>query len=168
MPTPEQIRKKLEEMAKQHGPAVSNIAKVVSVDEAKATCELEDEDGQLIHNVRLRPVLNGNRSFIQIPKIGTFVLAIRIEDDEDWMVVGCDEVTKVGYYIGSTLFEIDATGFLLKKENETLKKLMGDLIVEIKAMSFTVTTPSGPGATAVLNNIVQFTSIETRFNQFLK
>jgi len=168
MPTPEQIRKKLEEMAKSHGPAVSNIAKVVSVDEAKATCELEDEDGQLIHNVRLRPVLNGNKSFIQIPKIGTFVLAIRIEDDEDWMVVGCDEVTKVGYYIGNTLFEIDATGFLLKKENENLKKLMGDLIVEIKAMSFTVTTPSGPGATAVLNNIVQFTSIETRFNQFLK
>jgi hypothetical protein len=27
MPTPEQIRKKLEEMAKSHGPAVSNIAK---------------------------------------------------------------------------------------------------------------------------------------------
>lgn len=166
--TPEQLRNRLEEMAKANGPAVSNIAKVKSVDEDKAICVLEDEDGQEIPDVRLRPVLNGKKSFIQIPKVGTFVLAIRIEDDDDWMVIACDEVDKIAWYAGTTTFEID-NGFLLKKENETLKKLMADLIGACKNMSFIVTTPdTNNGSTTVLNNLAEFTAIETRFNQFLK
>lgn len=168
MATAAQIREAFEKMAKNGGPAVSNIAKVKSVDETKATCVLIDEDGQEFFDVRLRPVLTGNKSFILVPKVGSYVLAVRVEDDEDWMVIAADEIEKIGYYIGNTIFEIDATGFLFKKENESLKKLMVDLLGAIKAMSFTVTTPSGPGATNALNNSAQFTAIETRFNQFLK
>ena len=96
MPTPEQIRAALKEMAKNDGPAVSNIAKVKSVDETKATCVLVDEDGQEIFDVRLRPVLTGNKSFILVPKVGSYVLAVRVEDDEDWMVIASDEIDKVG------------------------------------------------------------------------
>lgn len=92
--TLENIREQLQQMAGSVGPAVSNIAKVKSVDESKATCTLEDEDGQEILEVRLRPVLSGKKSFLQIPKVGSFVLAIRIEDDSDWMVISCDEVEK--------------------------------------------------------------------------
>jgi hypothetical protein len=168
MATPEQIRAKLKQMAKDDGPAVSNIAKVKSVNETKATCVLVDEDDQEIFDVRLRPVLTGNKSFILVPKVGSFVLAVRVEDDEDWMVIAADEIEKIGYYIGTSIFEIDATGFLLKKQNETLKKIMVDLVGAVKAMSFVVTTPSGPGATATLNNLAQFTAIESRINEFLK
>ncbi|MGZ9677547.1 hypothetical protein [Flavobacterium sp. GNP001] len=46
MATAEQIREGFKAMAKSDGPAVSNIAKVKSVDETKATCVLIDEDGQ--------------------------------------------------------------------------------------------------------------------------
>lgn len=92
--TLENIREQLQQMAGSVGPAVSNIAKVKSVDESKATCTLEDEDGQEILEVRLRPVLSGRKSFLQIPKVGSFVLAIRIEDDSDWMIISCDEVEK--------------------------------------------------------------------------
>lgn len=92
--TLENIREQLQQMAGSVGPAVSNIAKVKSVDEGKATCTLEDEDGQEILEVRLRPVLSGKKSFLQIPKVGSFVLAIRIEDDNDWLVIACDEVEK--------------------------------------------------------------------------
>lgn len=92
--TLENIREQLQQMAGSVGPAVSNIAKVKSVDESKATCTLEDEDGQEILEVRLRPVLSGKKSFLQIPKVGSFVLAIRIEDDSDWMIISCDEVEK--------------------------------------------------------------------------
>lgn len=169
MATPEQIRAALEEMAKKSGPAVSNIAKVKSVNEIKATCTLIDEDGLEYLNVRLRPVLTGKKSFILVPKIGSQVLAVRVEDDDDWMIIAADEITKIGYYIGNAIFEIDANGFLLKKENETLKKLMTDLISAIKAMSFTLTTPDTiNGSTTLLNNLAQFTAIETRINQFLK
>ena len=169
MPTPEQIRKAFEEMAKKDGPAVSNIAKVKSVDETKATCVLVDENGMEIFDVRLRPVLTGNKSFILVPKVGSYVLAVRVEDDDDWMVIASDEIEKIGYYIGTAIFEIDATGFLLKKENETLKKIMVDLVGAVKAMSFTLTTPDTiNGATTALVNTAQFTAIETRINQFLK
>jgi hypothetical protein len=169
--TPEQIRNRLEEIAKAHGPGASNIAKVKLVNEAKASCILEDEDGQEIHDVRLRPVLNGKKSFIQIPKVGTFVLAIRIEDDDDWMVIACDEIDKVVWYVGATTFEIN-DGFLLKKENETLKKLMADLIEACKNLSFTVTTTgtatNQAGTTTTILNLTEFISIEKRFNKFLK
>ena len=171
MATPEQIREKLKEMAKVHGPAVSNIAKVKSVDETKATCVLVDEDGQEIFNVRLRPVLSGNKSFILVPKVGCFVLAIRVEDDDDWMIIAADEITKVGYYIGASIFEIDNTGFLLKKENETLKKIMVDLITAIKSIQLTVSTTgtatAQTGQTTSVVNLADFIAIETRINQFL-
>lgn len=169
MATAEQIRAKLKEMAKNDGPAVSNIAKVQSVDEAKAICVLIDEDGQEFFDVRLRPVLTGNKSFILVPKTGSYVLAVRVEDDEDWMVIAADEIEKIGYYIGDTIIEIDSSGFLLQKENETLKKIMVDLIGAIKAMSFALTTPDTiNGTTTALVNTAQFTAIETRINQFLK
>lgn len=169
MPTAEQIRKRLEQMAKNDGPAVSNIAKVKTVDEQKGTCVLIDEDGQEILDVRLRPVLTDKKSFILVPKVGSYVLAVRIEDNDDWMVLAADEIEKIGYYIGSTIFEIDAMGFLLKKENETLKKILADLVGAVKAMSFTLTTPDTiNGNTTLLNNVSQFTDIETRINQFLK
>lgn len=169
MPTAEQIRKRLEQMAKNDGPAVSNIAKVKTVDEQKGTCVLIDEDGQEILDVRLRPVLTDKKSFVLVPKVGSYVLAVRIEDNDDWMVLAADEIEKIGYYIGSTIFEIDAMGFLLKKENETLKKILADLVGAVKAMSFTLKTPDTiNGNTTLLNNVSQFTDIETRINQFLK
>jgi hypothetical protein len=169
MATAEQIRAGFQQMAKMNGPAVSNIAKVKSVDESKSICTLIDEDGQDILNVRLRPVLTGNKSFILVPKVGSYVLAIRVEDDDDWLVIAADEIEKVGYYIGNTIVEIDKSGFLFQKENETLKKIMSDFIGAVKAMSFTLTTPDTiNGSTTLLNNAAQFTAIETRINQFLK
>ena len=169
MPTPEQIRAAFEKMAKEDGPAVSNIAKVKSVDETKATCVLVDENEQEIFDVRLRPVLTGKKSFILVPKVGSLVLAVRVEDDDDWMVIASDEIERIGYYIETSIFEMDSTGFLLKKENETLRKIMVDLIGAVKAMSFTLTTPDTiNGSTTLLNNATQFTAIETRINGFLK
>lgn len=169
MATPEQIREGLQKMAKDNGPAVSNIAKIKSVDETKAVCVLVDEDGQEFFDVRLRPVLSDKKSFILVPKVGSYVLAVRVEDDDDWMVIAADEVTKVGYYIGNTIIEIDATGFLLQKENETLKKIMVDLVGAIKALSFTLTTPDTiTGTTTAIVNLAQFESVEARINQFLK
>lgn len=172
MATAAEIRAKLEEMAKAHGPAVSNIAQVKSVNENKGTCVLEDEDGQEIPDVRLQPVLTGKKSFIQLPKVGSQVLAIRIEDDDDWLIIACEEITKVVFTVGVTRFEFDDLGFLLKKENESLKKLMNDLLSAIEQMKFSVTTAgtatAQTGQTVALTNAAQFANIKTRFNQFLK
>lgn len=169
MLTPEQIREGLKKMAKDHGPAVSNIAEVKSVDVEKQTCVLIDEDGLELFDVRLRSVLNENKSILIVPKVGSYVLAVRVEDDDDWMVIGYDEIESFSYQTKKTVFAFDDKGFLLQKENETLKKLMTDLIAAIKNISFAVTTPDTiNGNTTVLNNLAQFESVETRFKDFLK
>jgi hypothetical protein len=161
--TSEQLRIGFEEMAKAHGPTVSNIAKVKSVNETKAICILEDEDGQEIPDVRLRPVLNGNKSFIQIPKVGTFVLAVRIEDDDDWMVIACDEITKVVYYVGKTVFEL-SDKIQLKAGGENMANLIDALFTAIGNMVFT--TDNGP--TIKLINKAEFDNLKIKFNTLLK
>ncbi|MEB3380756.1 hypothetical protein VL762_13720, partial [Flavobacterium psychrophilum] len=84
-------------------------------------------------------------------------------------VVNTSEIEKFSLVISTCKFEVHNTGFLLQKENETLKKIMIDLVGAVKQMSFTLTTPDTiNGATTLLNNISQFISIETRINQFLK
>ena len=163
MATPEQIREGLQKMAKDHGPAVSNIATVKSVDEEKAVCVLEDEDGQEIFEVRLRPVLNGNKSFLQVPKVGSLVLTIRIEDDDDWMVIACDEIEKIIYHVGENVFEL-SDKFKIAANGENLKDLIDDLFTAIGNMSFT--TNNGP--TIALINSVEFTDLKTKFNTLLK
>lgn len=160
--TPEQIRQGLKEMAKKVGPAVSNIAKVKSVDEEAATCVLIDEDGQEIFEVRLRPVLNGNKSFILVPKVGTYVLAVRVEDDDDWMVVGYDEITKVGLYLNTVEIEFKDK-IHMKANGENLATLVNDLFVAINNMVFT--TPNG--STTGLVNATEFEGIKERFTKLL-
>jgi hypothetical protein len=163
MPTPEQIRKKLEEMAKSHGPAVSNIAKVKTVDESKATCVLVDEDDQEIFDVRLHPVLSGNKSFLQIPKIGSYVLSIRVEDDDDWMVIACDEVDKVVWYVGETMLEL-TDKVSIQAGGQNLADLIDELFTAIDNMVFT--TNAGP--TINLVNKVEFDQLKLKFKTLLK
>jgi hypothetical protein len=90
-------------MAKDDGPAVSNIAKVKSVDENKATCVLIDEDGQEIFDVRLRQF--SQVKFILVPKVGSYVLAVRVEDDDDWMVITA-EIEKVSIMLVTRLWSL--------------------------------------------------------------
>lgn len=102
MATEAEIRQRLQEMAGSYAPDVSNIAQVKSVNEEECTCTLVDDDGQEFFEVRLRPVTGKNKSLLQIPKEGSFVLAVRIESSEEWMVVACDEVEKVQLIVGKS------------------------------------------------------------------
>jgi hypothetical protein len=163
MATADQIREGLQKMAKSQGPAVSNIATVKSVDEKKATCVLIDEDGQEIFEVRLRPVLTGNKSFILLPKVGSQVLAVRVEDDDDWMVIACDEIEKVGYYLNGVEIEFKEK-LKFNANGEKLATLMDDLFSAIGNMVFT--TPNGP--TTSLVNAPQFEALKERFTNLLE
>lgn len=92
----EQIRQRLKEMASEVGPDASMLAQVKSVNEEQMTCDLyDDESGLDFFDVRLRPVLDGKKSVTMIPKIETWVLAIRIEDSDDWMIIATGEIEKL-------------------------------------------------------------------------
>lgn len=160
--TLENIREQLQQMAGSVGPAVSNIAKVKSVDESKATCTLEDEDGQEVLEVRLRPVLSGKKSFLQIPKIGSFVLAIRIEDNDDWMIVACDEVEKFVWNTAQAEIEI-SDKIHIEANEKSLLELMEKLFQIIEKGYQTNT-----GTTIQLILKPQFEQLKNEFKQLLK
>jgi len=160
--TPEQARLRLEEIAKGHAPPVTNIAKVKSVDVDAGVCVLIDEDDQEIFDVRLRPVVSNNKSFLAIPKVNSYVMAVRIEDSEDWMLIACDEVEKYVFTVGSTVFEL-SNKVHIESGGESLATLMDDLFTLIAAMVFV--TPAG-NSTALLN-AAAFSQLQLRFKTLL-
>lgn len=113
MASDEELRERLRKMAGTYAPDVSNIAQVDSVNEKDCTCTLVDEDGQEYFNVRLKPITGKNKSLLQIPKKDSFVLAVRIESSEEWMVVACEEVEKVQLLVGSSEIVVTETDILL-------------------------------------------------------
>ena len=158
----EQIREGLHAMAARFGPAATMIAIVDSVDEVNQLCTLDDDD-LLIYEVRLRALITGNENIIIVPKVGSYVLALRLENTEEWMVLACDQIDKIKVVVGNSSFEMDGETFLFKNDVDTLKDLMNDLLQAIQEMVFTTNV----GPTINLVNAVAFASIQTRFNNFL-
>lgn len=120
----EQIRQSLKRWCETYGPAPTILATVVSVDEDNSTCILKDDDENEIPDVRLRPVLDGNESMTIFPKAGTWCLAIRIEKEEQWMLIAAGEFEKWKMKIGTTIIEQNATGLLVQKDTDTLKEIL--------------------------------------------
>ncbi|WP_395075406.1 hypothetical protein [Flavobacterium sp.] len=141
------------------------IAKVVSVDKAKGTCTV-NADGLDYFGVQLSAVVDDNQNnFYLFPKVKSWVLVSPINEDINRLYVESNsEIESLELVIKTVKFQIDKDGFLLKKENETLKALMVDLIDAIKVMSFATNV----GPTISLINLPQFISIENRFKNFLK
>lgn len=134
----DEIRKALGAFSSRYGPQNTMLATVKSVDEGEFTCVLVDDDNDELEypDVRLRPVLDGNESITVFPKVGTWALVVRIEEDEDWMVIAVGEADKISNLaeteiksiVGTSEFTID-DGFLMQKGSDTLKQIL-TLIVE--------------------------------------
>lgn len=148
-------------------------AVVVSVDKTQGTCTAK-ADGLEFTNVQLSAVIDDNaNNFFLFPKVGSSVLVSPINEDLHRLYVEAySEIESLSLVIEGVSFKVDATGFLLKKENETLKALMVDLIGAVKNMSFLVNTTgtaaAQTGTTNTLVNLAEFTAVENRFKQFLK
>lgn len=140
-------------------------AQVVSMDKDKGTCVVNDGDIDYT-DVQLSATIedNGKRFFL-FPKVGSFVLVSPINEDIHRLYVEFfSEVEELNFETEKSQIKINDEGFLLKKENETLAKLMSDLLQEIQKMKFTTNT----GSTIKLVNQSQFKEIEKRFNNLLK
>lgn len=149
----EQIREALKKLSGEVGPLQTLLATVLSVDADEYTCVVSDEDIE-IADVRLRPVLNGEQSITLFPKVGSFVLIIRLEDDAEWMVLAADEIDSYRIKTGNMIFEMKNGKFNVESGAETLGKCIDDLIIEIQAIF-------APKNTAAI------TAIQLRFKQLL-
>ena len=144
--------------------AVTFYAMVVSVDKEKGTC-LAADDG-LEYKARLSAVINNeSEKFFLFPKVGSKVLIACIEEDLHQLYVAkYSDIEDFQLKIADSILVMDASGFNFKKENESLRSLVLELIDGIKKMRFT--TNFGP--TINLINIADFEAVETKFKSLLK
>ncbi|MRI64525.1 hypothetical protein EDM00_11090 [Ornithobacterium rhinotracheale] len=158
-----ELQNALSAFTKRATPTIA--VEVVSVDKKKGICRVKDDS--IEYNVRLTATEVENESekrFYLFPKVGSSILIAPIEEDMNrYYIVAYSEVESFDYKVGEVHFLVNAEGFLLKKENETLKALMADLIATIKRMKFTTNT----GSTIKLVNEPEFTALEKRFNHLL-
>lgn len=140
-------------------------ATVVSVNKDKGTCvvsdgELEYEDVQLSATVE-----EGGKRFFLFPRVGSFVFVSPVQEDIHRLYVEFwSEIEDFDLNVEGARMQIDKNGFLLKKNEETLAKIMADFLKAIKAMKFQTNT----GVTIKLLNEADFIAIEKRFKDLLK
>lgn len=165
MDKPAQIREALKRMAGEVGPQFSMLAQVKSVSEDDFTCDLyDDESGLDFFDVRLRPVIDGKESLTIIPKVDSWVLAIRLEDSDDWMIIAVGEAEKFHLKCDQIVINGGSKGGLVNwpdaKEQHDLVK---QFITAVKEVCGTPITEPGNGAPsafqAALNSAVS--SIQT-------
>lgn len=129
----EQIRQRLKEVIRETVGEITILGTVKSVDDEEFTCVIKDDDSDAEYpDVRLRPVVDGKEGLVVFPKVGTWALAIKIETDEDYVVVSVGEIDKWRLSIGSTVIEQTSSGLVIKKGTDTLKDAL-DLIIEAVA-----------------------------------
>ena len=140
-------------------------ATVVSVDKDNGTCTVNDGELEYTDVLLSAQMAENGKRFYLFPKVNSWVMISPIQEDLNRLYVEFySEIEAFDLQIEETRIHIDTNGFLLKKQNETLKKLMVDLLQEIQKMKFTTNT----GSTILLVNKPQFLSIENRFKNFLK
>ncbi len=155
--------KAIQDLSKTGDELYGKVCKVTAVDIESKTCDLEPVDGTgELFDVPWSPDTEEDGMLLQ-PKEGSMVLVVFI-DKHHAQICNVSELDKMHLTIGTVEFKVDASGFMLKKENENLKLLMGDLLTAIKAMKFT--TNAGP--TIALINLADFEALEPRFDNLLK
>lgn len=156
----DKLKKTLSELAKNSTPIQTVWVEVTEVDWEERTMTAIGVDDELEYY----DVLLGLGSIDLKPKKGSTCLIGIIENqDTASFLINADQIEEIDINVEDCQLKIN-NGFLLKKENETLAKLMSDLLKEIQKMKFTTNT----GSTILLVNKPQFLAIENRFKDFLK
>lgn len=156
-----ELKKIIQELAQTGEEKYAKICEVMSVDAQNKTADLQPLDGTSpIYDAFLQVDENG--VFVE-PKVGSLVACVFVTK-EIAVVVNHSQIRQFQLKIQQTEFLIDKKGFLLKKDDETLAKLMADLLQEIQKMKFTTNT----GSTIQLVNQMEFKKIENRFKTLLK
>jgi hypothetical protein len=139
-------------MAKEAQRFITFVAKVEAVDINKGTCQVEPVDGNpSYYGVRLVPsVDNVVDGVVPVPKVGSFVICGKLENENDVFVMVPGEVTK--YIIKCSdggVIELNGNGFSMVK-GETLQtelnKLKATVQLILNAINSAVPVVDNSGA----------------------
>ena len=132
------------------------IAAVKSVDKNKCTCTIENDSVEYF-NVRLRPTVGNNNGIVLYPKIGATVLAVKIENSEQWAVVFATEYDSAEILIDSIVLNNGNFGGLVKIEELTRQLNAFVNSYNSHTHPFVGVPPTSPGTTSsILTQAQQF------------
>lgn len=151
--TIEKARESLAAFAAKFAPTVVLQGKVIAVNDNN-TVDVEIEKDVVYFDCRLKAVIGDNHSIDVLPKEGTSVVLLKLTGD-DHLVLAADEISEFKITIGTAVYKLDSTGHVISKGDESLKKILADLID-------TVLTIGAYKDTATL------TLIKQRINNLLK
>ena len=142
-------------------PVFSAIVK--SVDKINNTCDVEF-NGMEVGEVRLQAIIKPNtKGMLVYPVVGSIVIVQRLGKTGDFFITMFSEVDEVLFQMGTTTLNIK-DGFLFQRQNETLKKILDDLVDEIGR----IIVPTNVGPSGMPLNKTMFDAIKLRIAQLLK
>ena len=162
----ERLRQELRKLLK--GDFSAKAATVFSVDRSDQSIDVRPADGGAdILNVRLQAALDQQElGVIIFPKVGSEVVVMAINDNwNSAFVVATTEIDQVMVTIEKVQMSLTKEGLLLKRENETLRGLVGDLIGVIGALTWR--TNYGPTIGLVPTSQQALNNLKTRFESLL-
>lgn len=127
----EEIKQQLGAFAGKFGPQVIEPATVTAVNDDN-TVQVQLSDGSTVDDVRLKSVVKAGDRVVMIPAINSVVLIGSIENSKEYVVLAVDEVSEVIYNIMGVTYSVTGDGFLFKKNEDTLKDVMIDLIEAVE------------------------------------
>ncbi len=141
----------------------AKLCKVKAINQAEKTITVEPLDGSAeVQDVLL--IIDKDKKGLYIEPIVGSVVQIIFLSKEMAIIAAQSEIKEWNLQMDKTQMKIDKEGFLLKKDNETLKKIMVDLLDAIKKMKFQTNT----GVTLQLLNLQEFENVENRLKDFLQ
>lgn len=123
----EKARIAFADFASKYGPQVAFEGKVIEVDKENYTVDVEIESEVVFFECRLRAIVSENNSIDVLPVVGANVILLRLEDD-DYYVISCDKIEEYKIVTGSSSFKMNTDGFSISTGDETMKKLMNEIV----------------------------------------
>lgn len=154
----------VETLRKITGSADSVFPAIVrAIDKVNNVCEVEYSEME-IGDVRLLAIIKENSKGCKFyPAENSVVLVQRLGNKGEFFIAMYSEIESVVIEVNETKMEIKE-GFLFQKQNETLKKILDDLLDGIAA----IIVPTNVGPSGKPLNAATFTTIKTRVAQLLK
>ena len=123
-----EFTKLLDLKAKGNAKVQTHWVEVVEVDWNTKTMTAKG----LTDDLEFYDVLLGLGSVYKKPKVGAkCLIGLILNNEAATFLIEAEAVDELFIEVGTSTFKIDANGFLVKRDNETLKKVLNDLIVEL-------------------------------------
>ena len=158
-----EVQKHIQNLGKTGDELYAKVCKVITVDAANKICDVEPIDGSAeLFDIPYSADVQGD-GLVLHPKKDSNVLVVFL-DKHNAQICNVSELDKLYLKIGGVEFRIDNSGFVIKKGNDTLVKILDDLLLQIKMII--VPTNVGPSGNPL--NATAFDAIKNRFHNLLK